>query len=263
MRTAMSRLIPLRSTPSRQASADPSHLQGDAASPVAKATTLGDVPQVAQYLASQLALTAVERDKTGGHALAERELIRNSGLLALTIPTAWGGLGGDWPTFYRVLRELARVDASLAHVFAFHHLQVASVLLYGDIEQQERLLSDTINHQWFWGNALNPLDKRTLALATSGGFRIRGSKSYCSGSVGSDMMTFSAWHEPSSSALIAVVPTKAQGIDVRGDWDAFGQKQTDSGKVNFSDVHIKRADVLLTPGQTPSPTPRCAPCCRS
>jgi len=252
-RIVMPSPIPLRSTAGSRLSSGLANTADGQASPVAKATTLADVPRVARHLADQLALTAVDRDKAGGHARAERELIRQSGLLALTIPTVWGGLGGDWPTFYSVVRELARVDASLAHVFAFHHLQVASVLLYGDIEQQERLLSDTINHQWFWGNALNPLDKRTLALATSGGFRIRGSKSYCSGSVGSDMMTFSAWHEPSSSALIAVVPTKAPGIDVRGDWDAFGQKQTDSGTVNFSDVHIKRADVLLTPGQTPSP----------
>jgi alkylation response protein AidB-like acyl-CoA dehydrogenase len=127
------------------------------------------------------------------------------------------------------------------------------VLLYGDLEQQERLLTQTIENHWFWGNALNPLDKRTLALATSGGFCIRGAKNFCSGSVGSDMMTFSAWHEPSASALIAVVPSRAPGVDVRADWDAFGQRQTDSGTVNFHDVHIARTDVLQTPGHTPSP----------
>ncbi len=217
-----------------------------------KAQTLADVPQVTQQLVTHLARTAVERDKAGGHAAAEKQLIRLSGLLALSIPERWGGLGGSWPDVYAVVRALARVDAPLAHVFAFHHLQMASVLLYGDIEQHERLLTQTIEKQWFWGNALNPLDKRTLALATSGGFRIRGQKSYCSGSVGSDMMTFSAWHEPSASALIAVVATQAQGVDVRSNWDAFGQRQTDSGTVQFNDVHIKQADVLNAPGLVPS-----------
>lgn len=218
-----------------------------------KAHTLAEVPQVVSYLSAQLARTAVERDHSGGHAGAERELIRQSGLLALTIPVHLGGLGGNWPGFYQVVRELARVDAALAHVFAFHHLQIASVLLYGDVEQQQRLLTRTIQDQLFWGNALNPLDKRTLALATSGGFRIRGVKNYCSGSVGSDMLTFSAWHEPSASALIAVTETRAPGIEVRGDWNAFGQRQTDSGTVNFQDVHVKRSDVLQAPGLTPTP----------
>ena len=245
----MTQILPLHSTRSLKLDSD------NAPTPAAltHADSLDDVPLVSRQLAKLLARTAVERDRHGGHAAAERELIRQSGLLALTIPTRWGGLGGDWPTFYKVVRELARVDAALAHVFAFHHLQIASVLLYGDVEQQERLLSQTIKKRWFWGNALNPLDKRTLALATSGGFRIRGTKNFCSGSVGSDMMAFSAWHEPSSSPLIAVVPTKAPGIDVRSDWDAFGQRQTDSGTVNFHDVHISRADVLQAPGLTPSP----------
>jgi alkylation response protein AidB-like acyl-CoA dehydrogenase len=221
--------------------------------PLSRAQALADVPQVARQLACNLARTAVERDRAGGHAGVERELIRQSGLLALTIPAPWGGLGGSWPQFYAVVRELARVDAALAHVFAFHHLQVASVLLYGDAEQQQRLLSRTITENWFWGNALNPLDKRTLALATSGGFRIRGIKNYCSGSVGSDMLAFSAWHEPSASPLIAVIDSNAPGIDVRSDWDAFGQRQTDSGTVNFHDVHVSRSDVLQAPGLTPSP----------
>ncbi|HIV70911.1 MAG TPA: acyl-CoA dehydrogenase family protein [Candidatus Aquabacterium excrementipullorum] len=245
----MTQLLPLHSTRALKTDSDEPSIEA----PLSRAESLDDVPQVTRQLSDLLARTAVDRDKTGGHAAAERELIRQSGLLALTIPTRFGGLGGSWPTFYKVVRELARVDAALAHVFAFHHLQIASVLLYGDVEQQERLLSQTIKKRWFWGNALNPLDKRTLALATSGGFRIRGTKNFCSGSVGSDMMTFSAWHEPSSSALIAVVPTKAPGVDVRSDWDAFGQKQTDSGTVNFHDVHISRADVLQAPGLTPSP----------
>ncbi|MES1163954.1 MAG: monooxygenase, partial [Rhizobacter sp.] len=37
-----------------------------------------------ETLAQQLAATAVERDRSGGHAAHERELIRASGLLALT-----------------------------------------------------------------------------------------------------------------------------------------------------------------------------------
>lgn len=249
---SLTQLIPLHST--RVVPPSPADASATAEPPpLSRAQTLADVPQVARQLAGNLARTAVERDRTGGHAGVERELIRQSGLLALTIPAQWGGLGGSWPQFYAVVRELARVDAALAHVFAFHHLQVASVLLYGDAEQQQRLLSRTITENWFWGNALNPLDKRTLALATSGGFRIRGIKNYCSGSVGSDMLAFSAWHEPSASPLIAVIDSHAPGIDVRSDWDAFGQRQTDSGTVNFHDVHVSRSDVLQAPGLTPSP----------
>jgi hypothetical protein len=42
--------------------------------------------ELAEALAATLAETAVARDAARGHAAAERELIRASGLLALTVP---------------------------------------------------------------------------------------------------------------------------------------------------------------------------------
>jgi len=212
-----------------------------------------DALALAEPVAQALAASAVHRDQTGGHAAAERERIRESGLLALSIPSEFGGLGASWPTFYRVLRRLAQADSALAHVFAFHHLQLAGVLLYGNAEQQERLFGQTLAQRWFWGNALNPLDKRLAAADSPSGYRLDGVKSFASGSVGSDMLTVSAWHTPTHSPLIAVLPTRADGITVHADWDAFGQRQTDSGTVSFEAVTLPQADVLQRPGITPSP----------
>lgn len=212
-----------------------------------------DALTLAEPLAERLAASAVARDQSGGHAREERELIRASGLRTLTIPTEHGGLGASWPTFYQVLRRLAQADSALAHVFGFHHLQLAGVLLYGNDSQQHRLLAQTLAHRWFWGNALNPLDKRLLASDARSGYSLEGIKSFASGSIGSNLLTISAWHPPTATALIAVVPTDAPGVTVNADWDAFGQKQTDSGTVSFDAVHLSAQDVLQPPGVTPTP----------
>ena len=196
-------------------------------------------------LAAQLAQTAVERDRQGGHAARERELIRASGLLALSIPAPDGGIGASWDITLRAVRILARADSALAHVFGFHHLQLAGITLYGDAAQQRNLLRRTASEHLFWGNALNPLDKRTVATGTADGFVLDGVKSFCSGALGSSWLTVSAWHAPTASALIGVLPTATDGITVHGDWDAFGQKQTDSGTVTFE-------RVLLPPGAPPT-----------
>ena len=135
----------------------------------------------AESLARALAVTAVERDRRGGHAAAERELIRASGLLALSIPAAHGGTGAGWDTTLQAVRILARADSALAHVFGFHHLQLAGIALYGTEAQQGELLARTVDEALFWGNALNPLDKRTVATATADGFRLDGVKSFASG----------------------------------------------------------------------------------
>lgn len=205
-----------------------------------------------ESLAQQLRATAIERDRAGGHAAAERELIRDSGLLTLTIPTAHGGQGGNWSTLYRAMRRLAEVDGALAHLLGFHHLQLSGVRIYGTPDQQSRFLRDTVHERWFWGNALNPLDKRLVATEIEGGYVLNGPKSFASGSVGSDQLTVSAWHEATQSLLIAAVPTRRDGVRVQADWDAFGQKQTDSGNVFFDQVVVARQEVLVAPGTAPT-----------
>jgi alkylation response protein AidB-like acyl-CoA dehydrogenase len=207
----------------------------------------------AAALAARLAATAASRDQAGGHAAAEREWIRESGLLTLSIPVEFGGQGADWPTVYQVIRILARADSALAHVFGFHHLQLAGVALYGDREQQRRLYTDTVERRLFWGNALNPLDRRTVATASGDGYRIDGIKSFSSGSVGSDLLTISAWDATTQTALIGVVPTAGEGVRVEPDWDAFGQRQTDSGNVHFTAVFLPRRQVLQLPGVAATP----------
>jgi len=204
-------------------------------------------------LARRLHETAVERDRAGGHAGPERELIRASGLLALSVPRAYGGLGADWATVLRTVRIVAQADSALAHLLGFHHLQLAGLQLYGSTAQQRRLLAASIDERIFWGNALNPLDKRLIATPTAGGYLLNGTKSFASGSVGSDWLTISAWNPLAGAALIAVLPTRQPGIAVQPDWDAFGQRQTDSGNVHFSSVLLPDDLVLQAPGQAATP----------
>ncbi|MEG2032761.1 MAG: acyl-CoA dehydrogenase family protein [Janthinobacterium sp.] len=214
-----------------------------------------DAIGIAHRLAARLAETANARDQAGGHAAQEREWLRDSGLLTLSIPVEFGGQGASWPAVYQVIRILARADSALAHVFGFHHLQLAGLQLYGSAQQQRRLLTLTVDERLFWGNALNPLDKRVVATESTGGdgYLLDGIKSFASGSVGSDWLTVSAWHAPTQTALIAALPTRQDGVTVQADWDAFGQRQTDSGNVHFQAVALPRELVLQAPAQAATP----------
>src|SRR3984885_4566344 len=121
--------------------------------------------EIAEQLSRTFAQTAVERDKRGGTAKIERDLLRASGLLNVAIPADLGGWGMEWPDTMKLIRVFARVDSSMAHLFGFQHLMLASVSLYGSCAQTEELFSETVRNKWFWGNALNPLDKRTSLTA--------------------------------------------------------------------------------------------------
>jgi alkylation response protein AidB-like acyl-CoA dehydrogenase len=205
--------------------------------------------EIADQLAKAFAQTAVERDKRGATAKTERDLLRTSGLLNAIIPSGLGGWGMEWPDTMKIIRIFARVDSSIAHLFGFQHLLLASVALYGSPSQTERLFSETVRNQWFWGNALNPLDRRTSLTPNRGaGFVINGRKSFCSGALDSDMLIVSAIHSVDEKFMVAALPSDRTGIRILDDWDAMGQRQTDSGTVEFDAVAAGQEEFLRTPG---------------
>ncbi|HVY35094.1 MAG TPA: acyl-CoA dehydrogenase family protein, partial [Caulobacteraceae bacterium] len=199
--------------------------------------------------------TAALRDEAGGTAKQERDLIRASGLLALTIPVELGGGGGDLADALDITRQIATVDSSLAHLFAFHHFQLATLRFYAPRRQWAPLLEATAREGWFWGNALNPLDKTTHLTPGPdiGEYRINGTKSYCSGASDSDMLIVSALKHDQPGLVVAAIPTDRDGITIHDDWDNIGQRQTDSGRVSFRDVIVLSSEILRDPGPLGSP----------
>ncbi|MBB4224906.1 acyl-CoA dehydrogenase family protein [Variovorax guangxiensis] len=206
----------------------------------------------AQRVAHALAQTAVARDQRGGTPKAERDLLRDSGLLMLSVPAEFCGLGASWRQTLDVVRGFARVDSSVAHLFAFHHLLLATTQLFAQRAQWQPWIEQTGAQRWFWGNALNPLDKSTRAEAVEGGYVFSGRKSFCSGASDSDMLLASAL-DANDRLLIGVVPTRRAGIAVLDDWDNMGQRQTDSGSVRFDRVPVATSELLLDPGPLSTP----------
>ncbi len=209
--------------------------------------------EIAQKLAKTFAETAAERDKQGGNPKAERDLIRQSGLLGLSIPQAFGGQGADWKTIFKTIQTIAQVDSSLAHVYGFHHLLIATVQLFAQKEQYATWFEQTAEQNLFWGNTLNPLDKRTTVQQISADeYIFHGDKSFCSGSIDSDILLCSGFNAQ-NKLLIGVIPTQRDGVSFLGDWNNMGQRQTDSGTSHFEQVKIHENELLLNPGPLSTP----------
>ncbi|MGC3818850.1 acyl-CoA dehydrogenase family protein [Acinetobacter sp. G11] len=208
---------------------------------------------IAGQLAEQFATTAAERDKQGGNPKQERDLIRQSGLLGLAIPTQYGGQGADWKTVFQTIRTIAQVDSSLAHVYGFHHLLIATVQLFSQPEQYGKWFEQTAKENLFWGNTLNPLDRRTTAVKVSENeYLFQGDKSFCSGSIDSDILLCSGYNDE-GKLLIGVIPTAREGVSFLGDWNNMGQRQSDSGTSHFEQVKIQKDELLLNPGPLSTP----------
>lgn len=200
--------------------------------------------EIAEDLAKKFNENAAERDAKGGNPKAERDLIRESGLLKVLIPTEFGGLGGNWTDVVQIVRIFARYDSSLAHVYGYHFVNLITSHLWGNAKQQEYYYRETVNKNLFWGNAFNPVDIKLKAKKEQDYFVLNGVKTFCTGSVDSDNLIVSAILEDEGSLFVAIIPTNREGVTVNEDWDNFGQKQTDSGSVTFTNVIVKDDEVL-------------------
>ena len=216
-----------------------------------------DPVAVARGLAEKWRATAVERDRTGGSATAEREDLRASGLLSLLIPRHYGGWGADWPTAIEVVREIAAADGSLGHLFGYHLSNAPMIELFGSQEQEQRLYRQIAQNDWWTGNASSEnnshvLDWKVSATPTEdGGYLLNGTKHFCSGAKGSDLLlVFGVVQDdsPQQGAIIAaVIPTSRHGVQVNDDWAAIGMRQTDSGSTEFHNVKVEPDEVLGAP----------------
>jgi alkylation response protein AidB-like acyl-CoA dehydrogenase len=201
--------------------------------------------------------TAVQRDQAGGTPTAELEELRASGLLSLAIPKEYGGWGADWPTTLEVIREIAKVDASLGHLYGYHIGCVPMIELYGSVEQKERLYREIAQNDWRVGNASSENNSHVLEWKVSatptadGGYVLNGTKHFCSGSKDSDLLVvFGVIQEesPLKGAIItAIIPTNREGVQVNSDWQAIGMRQTDSGSTEFHNAKVYPDEVLGAP----------------
>ena len=232
--------LPHPSSPHRS-----SAFQPDLSDPiVAKAAALRDA----------FAVDAAARDQAGGRPVEQVRLLKESGLLVAAIPVQYGGGGASWLSILRAVREIARTDGSVAHLFGYHHLPQHNVLSRATPDQQQRLLSAAVRGNWLWSNSGNALSKTSTARRAPDdkGWLVSGFRPFSSGSHVADVIMVS-WENALGQRLSGLVPASRAGIVIEDDWDGIGQRQTGSGTVTFNDVRVAddellgRADDALTP----------------
>ncbi len=121
------------------------------------------------------------------------------GLLGITIPEEYGGLGAGYVTYGLVAREVERVDSGYRSMMSVQSsLVMYPIYAYGSEEQRRRYLPKLASGEWVGCFGLtepdagsDPGGMKTRAEKTSGGYRLRGSKTWISNSPIADV--FVVW----------------------------------------------------------------------
>jgi alkylation response protein AidB-like acyl-CoA dehydrogenase len=210
-------------------------------------------------LLDALRATAAQRDREGGHAAQEKQWIADAGLLTLAVPQEFGGSGARWVHIYEAIRAIARVDSALAHLLGFQCLQVVSVDVWGNEAQRAHYLKGTADARWWWGNAVNPIDPRLVATATSdGGYRLEGKKGFCSGTRGSQMMTVSAHDPETGKPVLPLCRPRAKALPSTKTGTRSASARRTAAACRSRTFASSRAKCCIVPKRCPRHARHCA-----
>jgi SfnB family sulfur acquisition oxidoreductase len=217
----------------------------------------------AHEYAASVADGVIERDRADAGAPPAEELARldASGLMAITVPGAFGGPGLGAQVLAEVIRVIAAVDPALAQVPQGHFLFCDVLAIWGSAHQQRRLFAEVLDGGRF-GNGmaerggLHAQDLKTRlagwpgrAAAVTAGvhgpdvFRaavrpvLTGKKYYTTGSLTARWIGVTALDDSGEVAL-AFVRRDAPGVRLDTDWNVMGQRATVSGSAAFDEVPV-------------------------
>ncbi|MGK2865229.1 MAG: SfnB family sulfur acquisition oxidoreductase [Mycobacterium sp.] len=224
--------------------------------------TANRIADVEQALAVAAELSAAFAAESGARD-ADRDLphdqvraLKDSGLLALSVPVEHGGIAAPAPVIAEVFRLFAHGDPSLAQIPHSHYTFLEALRLQGTAAQQAFFFEKVMGGSLF-ANAQSeregPIDIDTTTLVPDGDrYVLAGRKFYCTGALFADWVIVRAslperpGDTPTSSTpkALAFVPADAEGLQVVDDWDGMGQRTTASGTVTLDAVSVPAEHVL-------------------
>ena len=192
-----------------------------------------------------------ERDRTGVISPAVFDTLRAAGLTRLLVPEECGGGGATFAETGRMLRRLARSDASTAVTLSMHtHLVAAQVWRYRHGIPGPQAVFDKVNAgaMLISTGASDWIGSNGVARRVDGGYRVSARKGPASGcEVGQILVTSIRWEDAPEGpqVLHMAIPLQADGVRVEHTWDTLGLRATGSDTVVLDDVFIPDAAVSL------------------
>ena len=221
-----------------------------------------------------LAERAVEADRSGEFPLEHVRTISEAGLLGLTVPVGYGGLGGGLRDLSAATFAMATACPSTALAYFFQcsgssrgllPLAAADAGLFADEDVPlvrafgEKVLRRMgAEGRWvanFASESVRTKDAAvtiaTEASRTAGGWLINGVKSFgCATGVADDYLVTAKLEggDTAESLAVFLVPRDTPGVSDRAKWDAIGMRATATHGIVLEDAFVPDENALTVPG---------------
>lgn len=229
-------------------------------------TTAAQALAIATELAEEFRQGAAERDHARRLPHQELDRLSASGLLALTVPAAFGGAELAPSVVAEVVRILAVADPNIAQIPHSHFVYLNLLRLAGSPALRHEIFTRVLagariaNAQSERGGA-TVAEIGTVLRPVEGRFVVDGTKFYCTGSLFADLLAvLTRLDDPQGVSglapgeYVAFVAAAQPGVRIVDDWDALGQRTTGSGTVAFESVGVDPAFLVARAAAVAVPT---------
>ncbi|WP_426231347.1 acyl-CoA dehydrogenase [Pararhizobium sp. DWP3-4] len=175
------------------------------------------------------------------------------GLLGVTVPDTYGGVGASYVAYGLVAREVERVDSGYRSMMSVQSsLVIYPIHAYGSEEQRQKYLPKLISGEWIGCFGLtepdagsDPGGMKTRAVKTDGGYRLTGSKMWISNAPIADVFVVWAKSEAHGNAIRGFVLEKGmKGLSAPKIGGKLSLRASITGEIVMDNVEVGE-DALL------------------
>ncbi|WP_370245110.1 acyl-CoA dehydrogenase [Salipiger sp.] len=175
------------------------------------------------------------------------------GLLGVTVPEQYGGIGAGYVSYGLVAREVERVDSGYRSMMSVQSsLVMYPIYAYGSEAQRQKYLPKLASGEWIGCFGLtepdagsDPAGMKTRAIKTEGGYRLKGAKLWISNAPIADVFVVWAKSEAHGGKIRGFVLEKGmKGLSAPKIGGKLSLRASITGEIVMDDVEVGE-DALL------------------
>jgi acyl-CoA dehydrogenase len=184
---------------------------------------------------------------------------KKAGLLNVTIPEEYGGMGYGALQSAIIAEELGAACSGISITLLVNGLALTPLVLFGTEEQKERFLRPVAQNARLAGFCLterqagsDAASLRTTALPDGNDLVINGQKCFVTSGSQADILTVFALTDPdrgTRGASAIIVPADTPGLTVTKVEDKMGQRASNTAELTFENVRVPQSNLLGKPGR--------------
>lgn len=213
---------------------------------------------IIRFAQEKLNKNVIDRDRTQTFSRELWEECGKMGLPGLSAPEEYGGGGLDCVSTALACEALGYgcTDGGLAFSLFAHLLTcVVPICKYGTDEQKERYLPGLCDGRLIGGNAMSEpgsgsdaFDMKTKAIPDGNGFRLQGTKAFCTNAPVADVLLVFAVTDPQAGSQGGItaflVDRGTHGFQIGRHIEKSGLRTSPMAEVAFQDVYLSAGAVL-------------------